>query len=748
MPTPDARFIPLSIVLLCSVLVGLPWASGGRSPVGLVSLVLFLVLAAAAGLFSRRSEPLLHPSPLLLFAGLLVSGSALQTIYPDRTVQSVLLLFAYLLAGTLAARGARELPWGEAALLTAILASGLLVTGVAMLRLYQGSDAGLYARYLTGPFGYPNAMAGFLLLTGGAALAAAQMHRGPLVRGAAMLAGAVSMLGLVLTRSRGAVLAAAVGLGLWALIHRKTWLSRRMWLWLGAIGLLAVLVVLSGASSGFLPGRFSLDGGSGDSSLRWRWHILRWTWTMVRQHPWWGVGPGAFPVALNQYQRLPYVSGENPHNLYLELAAEYGLPAGLLAVLMLGGFLGRLASITMRAPEDDPVRRRLAALLAALVAFAVHSLVDLDWSFPAIALVAATLLGLASAHLRGKRSGHAPPARAWRACLILLLVAAAGVALSRYYATTLVTWGRFALSAGETASAERDLTWALRLNPLSFPAHQWLARVRLLSRDLQGAVTIAERAVRIAPSDPNSLYLAGEIAGAAGRWDVAEGRFRSTVDQAPFSQLRFHAGLVEAADRAGRTAEARWSYEQAVGIFTPERVLSEEARCLAPGDRYLLAHMSRIAARWYAESGDRPQEQVMADRAERLAQPDPRGICATHGPRGQTSPEATAESFWGALVEGGRPAATRFLVPELRRSPPPGGADSWWGTGGQPRRARVAWIASLTGGERQVTLRYEVEMETFHGQQIARCAQTDFRFGAEGWLLEQAPIVEPASCRL
>jgi len=334
--------------------------------------------------------------------------------------------------------------------------------------------------------------------------------------------------------------------------------------------------VLSGASSGFLPGRFSLDGGSGDSSLRWRWHILRWTWTMVRQHPWWGVGPGAFPVALNQYQRLPYVSGDNPHNLYLELAAEYGLPAGLLAVLMLGGFLGRLASITMRAPEDDPVRRRLAALLAALVAFAVHSLVDLDWSFPAIALVAATLLGLASAHLQGKHSGHAPPARAWRACLILLLVAAAGVALSRYYATTLVTWGRFALSAGETASAERDLTWALRLNPLSFPAHQWLARVRLLSRDLQGAVTIAERAVRIAPSDPNSLYLAGEIAGAAGRWDVAEGRFRSTVDQAPFSQLRFHAGLVEAADRAGRTAEARWSYEQAVGIFTPERVLSEE----------------------------------------------------------------------------------------------------------------------------------------------------------------------------
>ncbi|MBI4841349.1 MAG: O-antigen ligase family protein, partial [candidate division NC10 bacterium] len=553
----------------------------------------------------------------------------------------------------------------------------------------------------------------------------------------------------LLTRSRGALIAAVVALGLWALSRRQAWWARRHWVVLAGIGVLAVLAMLSasGPGSGVLPDRFSLDGsGPGDSSLRWRWQILRWTWTMIRQHPWWGVGPGAFPVALNQYQRLPYVSGENPHNLYLELAAEYGLPAGLLAVLTLGGFMGRLGSVITRSPEDDPLRRRLAALLAALVAFAIHSLVDLDWSFPAIALVAATLLGLAGAHLRGKRSGHVPPGRAWRACLILLLVAASGVALSRYYATTLVTWGRLAVSGGEIATAERELTRALRLNPLSFPAHQWLARVRLLSRDLQGAVAIADRAVRIDPSDPNSLQLAGEMADAAGRWDVAEARFRSAVDQAPSSQLRFHAGLVEAADRAGRTAEARWSYEQAVGIFTPERVLSEEARCLAPGDRYLLAHMSRIAARWHAESGDRPQEQAMVDRAQLLAQPDPRGICATQGHRGQTSPEATAESFWAALAESGWPAASRYLDPELRRSPS-GDGGSWWGTGGRPRRARVTWIASLRGGERQATLRYEVEMETPRSQVIARCAQTDFRFSAEGWLILSAPILELKSCR-
>jgi hypothetical protein len=35
-----------------------------------------------------------------------------------------------------------------------------------------------------------------------------------------------------------------------------------------------------------------------------------------------GRGTRAFPVALMQYQRIPYVSGENPHNLYLELASS------------------------------------------------------------------------------------------------------------------------------------------------------------------------------------------------------------------------------------------------------------------------------------------------------------------------------------------------------------------------------------------------------------------------------------------
>ncbi len=748
MPTPDSRLVPLAIFLLAGLQIGLPWADGGRSPLGQAGLVLLLALAGAAGLLSRGAGTLLRPSPLLLLAALVTGLSAVHTIYPDRTVQSVLLLFAYLLAGSVAARGAREVPWAERMLLTAIFTSGALVCGVGMFRLVRGGEGGIYADVLTGPFGYPNAVAGFLLLAGGAALAIALGDHHPVLRGAAVLAGALSGAGLLLTRARGAFLAATVGFAVWAVLRRQAWWSRRrLWLWLGIVGLLGLLAAtLSPVGSALLRG-FRPDGnGLAETSFQWRWRILRWTWAMVRDNPWWGVGPGAFPAALNSYQRLPYVSGENPHNLYVELTAEYGLPAGILVVLSLGGLLGQVGARISRLPSDHPVRYRVAALMAALAAFLVHSAVDLDWSFPAIALAASTMLGLISVHRRERWPAGLRASPAWLAAVLLLLVAATVLALTRYYASTLVTWGRSALAAGETTAAQHQLAWALRLNPLSFSGHQWMARARIQSGDLVEAVAISERAVRIAPSDPNSLFLAGEVAAAAGRWDAAQAWFRRAVDRAPAAQLRFHAGLVEASARGGKAAEARRWYERATAIFRPEQVLEREARCLAPGDRYLLARMSRVAAQSYAGAGDRQRQQALMDRAQELAQPDTRGICTFGGRAGQISPEEAAKGFWHALAEGGWPLAERFLVPGL-----PGSRREDVHLSGEikerMRRARLVWVAALIGGERQVSLQSEVEFEVSDGRRILRCTRTDLRLVGDGWFLERIPFLQPEPCQ-
>ena len=70
-----------------------------------------------------------------------------------------------------------------------------------------------------------------------------------------------------------------------------------------------------------------------------------------------------------------------------------------------------------------------------------------------------------------------------------------------------------------------------------------------------------------------------------------------------------------------------------------------------------------------------------------------------------------------------------------------------WQEGEPPRRARVAWVAELQGGERQVSLRFEVEAEGARGRQIARCAQADLRRIEDNWFLEGLPVLAPGPCQ-
>ncbi len=745
MAPPRDASLPLMVCLLAGLLIALPWVGGGQSAVGHVSLLLFLVLAGFLGLFPPGRNVRLRPSPALLLAGTLALASAASTTYPDRTVQGLLLLLAYLLAGTLAALGTRETPGGGRVILAALAASGAVTAAAGIIGLARGSGWGMYASLLTGPFGYPNAMAGFLLLAGGAALVLAREVRTPPVRYAAWAAGGLAAIGLPLTRSRGALLACAVGLGAWALVDRASWWHRRR-LWLGMAGgaLAVVLVVRGRLLLQFMAGLWNPGGIAWDTSFVWRWHILGWTWDMVRDHPWLGVGPGAFPVALNRYERIPYVGGKDPHNLYLEVAAEFGLPAALFLLVMLAWLFGRIGFAIRKSPTNAPARRYLGPLLAALTAFACHSALDQDWSFPAIAFAAAVLVGISTAHLTDGRS-HRRFSRIWRLALIVILAAAALVAGTRYYASVLTEAGRFALTTGELSAARWDLRWALRLNPLSFAAHEAGARAAMQAGDPQDAIRIADQMTYLAPTDPNSQFLAGEIAAASGRWLLAQKHFGDAVELASSSQLRFHAGLVEALAKEARSSEARWRYERALTIFTPRRVMADEARCLAPGDRYLLARMSRIAAALYAESGDGSREQTTSTLAEKLAEPDARGICATQGPPGQRSPEEAVQGFWHALGEGGWPGAARFLAPGL--SPLLHGTGGGRDTSSGTLAARVSWIASLTGGERRVALEYQMERDIPHEGLQDRCARTLLRLGGDGWILEQLPIILPGPCR-
>ena len=189
--------------------------------------------------------------------------------------------------------------------------------------------------------------------------------------------------------------------------------------------------------------------------------------------------------------------------------------------------------------------------------------------------------------------------------MLLALAIVAGVAAARYGSAALVAQGRTELAVGHVADAEKNLARARWLNPLSFSAHYWGAWTRLRAGDPQAALTAAERTLWSASQDPNAHALVGEMALAGRHWEAATTAYRHAVELAPAAHLSYHAGLVEALASLGRSAESIHAYERTVSLFTPERVLTSEARCLAPGDRYLLARMSRIAVRLHEQRRSR-----------------------------------------------------------------------------------------------------------------------------------------------
>ena len=129
-----------------------------------------------------------------------------------------------------------------------------------------------------------------------------------------------------------------------------------------------------------------------------RKEIWRSTWELIKHNPWTGVGFGAYFLAIPQYQiGAGRIKVEQAHNDYLDLAANGGLVAVILAALFLGGIAWRARS-SLRSPD---VFRRAAALgaVAGMLSVGVHSLVDFGLQVTGIAVVALTLVVISVAEI-------------------------------------------------------------------------------------------------------------------------------------------------------------------------------------------------------------------------------------------------------------------------------------------------------------------------------------------------------------
>ena len=135
---------------------------------------------------------------------------------------------------------------------------------------------------------------------------------------------------LLLTGSRGALLATAATVGVGAVVFvARRWMSthrRRAWL-IGCLTFAGGIAAVAGHGvyHGTLPG----------VSLAFRWQYWTASGQLIADHPWTGVGRENFGRHYLQYKSIESPEEvSNPHNLFVQAAADWGL-LGLLGMLVL-----------------------------------------------------------------------------------------------------------------------------------------------------------------------------------------------------------------------------------------------------------------------------------------------------------------------------------------------------------------------------------------------------------------------------
>lgn len=392
-------------------------------------------------------------------------------------------------------------------------------------------------------------------------------------RARAVFAAGAAVMGLAVfaTLSRGgaaALTTVAVLFGGASLIQRRK--DRGVWArpvaWVALVVILAInayiwLALFEYALMKY--GHTSLEPSDFAGKVR----IWEAAWALIADHPWFGVGAGAFASAVSPYAGIPGVTVDRAENAVLQAMAEHGVPfgAGLVAVL-----------VVLVARRLVRCRDWTAGLCVGggLVAVGLQNIADFGLEVAGLAVPAVAALGYLFGHPSGARHDDTapPPVPAGRSRF--LAPAAVLVAASAF--------GAWALDFGTLPSRDRlrevvrdlgadipvppgtadaALAAEARLRPLDAHLFSLGAQAAALQRRNPRALALSEHALALSPDALAPLQMRVRLLAHAGRYEEAVEAMRRLLAAYPGRRKDLYRDL----------QSLRWAAPIQVAVFEGDR---------------------------------------------------------------------------------------------------------------------------------------------------------------------------------
>lgn len=430
---------------------------------------------------------------------------------------------------------------------------------------------------------------------------------------------------LLLTYSRGAILACAAQLMLWGAI--TWWKSAVFFPWkMFALRAGTVVVIAVGLFFGAnavrdafhhpvqsVTDKVLFTAAEGSSSISERRQFWGQALSLANARPWTGWGPYSFRFIQPRLQEGVLATSDHPHNVVLKFAAEEGWIGAILFLVVVLGVLFKAAKCDL----SDPWFAVPGLFLIGLVGVLAHNFIDYNLQFLAIAVPFWLVLGLLAGALPWKEPIHLNK-KVVRSFEVLFATFLLSIAIIEFPPLVTSAIGRLAEGAGEP---ERALSWYAASSHERFSRDLHLSRTKILYEleRYPEAQKALDDYFRQNAEDARAWRRQGDLARASHDLPRALGAYENAFMLAPFNEVGITASLLQTLSELKMTDDIAQRKDEFLAIFrTFADAIDRNVHYIdLSGNVEDLVRLSTLLADLYPL--DAPQISVLAAKADHRA---------------------------------------------------------------------------------------------------------------------------------